>query len=61
MSKNPVFVNRKVLPNGNGFIFGVPSSGKSMTAEREEVSILLADLNADIILIDPEREYTPLS
>jgi type IV secretory pathway VirB4 component len=60
ISKNPIFVNRKNLLNGNGFIFGVPGSGKSMTAKREEVSILLADPNADVILIDPEREYTPL-
>jgi hypothetical protein len=60
ISKNPIFVNRKNLLNGNGFIFGVPGSGKSMTAKREEVCILLADPNADIILIDPEREYTPL-
>ena len=44
----------------NGFIFGVPGSGKSMTAKREEISILLANPNADVILIDPEREYTPL-
>jgi type IV secretory pathway VirB4 component len=60
ISKNPIFVNRKNLLNGNGFIFGVPGSGKSMSAKREEVSILLADPNADVILIDPEREYTPL-
>ncbi|MDD4474256.1 MAG: ATP-binding protein [Eubacteriales bacterium] len=60
ISKNPIFVNRRNLLNGNGFIFGVPGSGKSMTAKREEVSILLADPNADVILIDPEREYTPL-
>ena len=60
ISKNPIFVNRRHLLNGNGFIFGVPGSGKSMTAKREEISILLADPNADVILIDPEREYTPL-
>lgn len=60
ISKNPIFVNRTNLLNGNGFIFGVPGSGKSMTAKREIVSILLANPNADVILIDPEREYTPL-
>ena len=60
ISKNPIFVNRKNLLNGNGFIFGVPGSGKSMTAKREEVSILLADPTVDVILIDPEREYSPL-
>ena len=56
ISKNPIFVNRKALLNANGFIFGVPGSGKSMTAKREEISILLSDSDADIILIDPERE-----
>jgi type IV secretory pathway VirB4 component len=60
ISKNPIFVNRKFLLNGNGYIFGVPGSGKSMTAKREIISILLSDPFADIILLDPEREYTPL-
>jgi type IV secretory pathway VirB4 component len=60
ISKNPIFVNRKTLLNGNGFVFGVPGSGKSMTAKREVASILLSDPNADVLIIDPEREYTPL-
>ena len=60
ISKNPIFVNRLNLLNGNGFIFGVPGSGKSMTAKREIISILLANPNADVIVIDPEREYSPL-
>lgn len=59
-SKNPIFVNRQNLLNGNGFIYGVPGSGKSMTAKREIVSIMLANPNADVIVLDPEREYTPL-
>jgi hypothetical protein len=60
ISKNPIFVNRLNLLNGNGFIFGVPGSGKSMTAKREIVSIMLANPNADVIVLDPEREYSPL-
>jgi type IV secretory pathway VirB4 component len=60
ISKNPIFVNRQNLLNGNGFIYGVPGSGKSMTAKREIVSIMLANKNADVILLDPEREYFPL-
>jgi type IV secretory pathway VirB4 component len=60
ISKNPIFVNRLNLLNGNGFIYGVPGSGKSMTAKREIVSIMLANPNADVIILDPEREYTPL-
>ena len=60
ISKNPIFVNRSHLLNGNGFIFGVPGSGKSMTAKREISNIMMADPNADVIIIDPEREYSPL-
>jgi len=60
ISKNPIFVNRLNLLNGNGFIFGVPGSGKSMTGKREIVSIILSQPNADVIIIDPEREYSPL-
>jgi type IV secretory pathway VirB4 component len=60
ISKNLIFVNRLCLLNGNGFIYGVPGSGKSMTAKREIVSILLANPNADVIIIDPEREYSLL-
>lgn len=60
ISKNPIFVHRSNLLNGNEFIFGVPGSGKSLTAKREIISLLLSDSNADILILDPEREYTPL-
>lgn len=59
ISKNPIFVNRLNLLNGNGFIFGVSGSGKSMAAKREEISILLADPNADVFLIDPNASTRP--
>jgi type IV secretory pathway VirB4 component len=60
ISKNPIFVNRQMLMNGNGFIFGVPGSGKSLSAKRNITNIMLANPNADIVVLDPEREYTPL-
>ena len=60
ISKNPIFTNRKLLLNGNGFAFGVPGSGKSMFAKRDIISVLLSEPNADVIIIDPEREYSPL-
>ena len=59
ISKNMIFVNRKELLNGNAFILGVPGSGKSFTAKEEIVNLLLTR-DADIIIIDPEREYKPL-
>ena len=59
ISKNMIFVNRKFLLNGNCFILGVSGSGKSFTAKEEIVNLLLTR-DADVIVIDPEREYKPL-
>jgi len=59
ISKNMIIANRKHLLNGNSFILGVSGSGKSFTAKREIVNQMLAS-DDDIILIDPEREYSSL-
>ena len=45
--------------NGNGFILGVSGSGKSFFSKREIVSIFLGT-NDEIIIADPQNEYTPL-
>ena len=55
-----IIADRRELLNGNSFILGVSGSGKSFTAKNEIVSITLRDPNADIIIIDPEREYPKL-
>lgn len=60
ISKNMIIANRNQLLNGNSFILGVSGSGKSFMAKNEIVSLMLSDPNADIIIIDPEREYSPL-
>jgi len=60
ISKNMIIADRKELLNGNSFILGVSGSGKSFTAKNEIVSIALRDPNADILIIDPEREYIKL-
>lgn len=60
ISKNMIIADRKQLLNGNSFILGVSGSGKSFTAKNEIVSIALRDPDADIIIIDPEREYSSL-
>ena len=59
ISKNMIIANRKHLLNGNSFILGVSGSGKSFTAKREIVNQILSS-DDDIILIDPEREYSSL-
>ena len=60
ISKNMIIADRRQLLNGNSFILGVSGSGKSFTGKNEIVSVVLRDPNADIIIIDPEREYSPL-
>ena len=60
ISKNMIIADRKQLLNGNSFILGVSGSGKSFAGKQEITSIRLRDKNADIIILDPEREYSPL-
>ena len=59
ISKNLIIANRKELLNGNGFVLGVSGSGKSFTAKEEIVNVALAT-GDDIIVIDPEAEYSPI-
>ena len=57
ISKNMIMVNRGELLNGNSFITGVSGSGKSLLAKQEIINLFLSNKNADIIIIDPEKEY----
>ena len=59
ISKNMIIADRRQLLNGNEFILGVSGGGKSFTAKGEIINQVLAG-NADIIIIDPEREYSSL-
>ena len=60
ISNNHIIVDRKQLLNGNSFILGVSGSGKSFAA-KYEIRNLFLGTNADIIIIDPEREYNKLT
>lgn len=59
ISKNLLLIDRRQLLNGNGFVVGVSGSGKSFTAKREVINLALAT-DDDIIVIDPESEYSAL-
>jgi len=59
LSNNLIMGNRKELTNPNGLILGVPGSGKSFAAKREIVNAYLIT-NDDVIVVDPEGEYTPV-
>ncbi len=56
VSKNINIGNRKRLINGNGFVFGVPGSGKSFFCKMEMGSVFLGTKD-EIIIIDPMNEY----
>ena len=56
ISKNMIIADRKQLLNGNSFILGVSGGGKSFAAKGEIINQVLAG-DADIIIVDPEREY----
>lgn len=60
VSKNIIMGNRKRLVNGNGFIFGVPGSGKSFFCKQVIGNILL-NTKDDVIIIDPQNEYFELA
>ena len=59
LSDNLIMCNRKLLKNPNGLILGTPGSGKSFAAKREITNAFLAT-DDDIIICDPEGEYSPL-
>ena len=59
LSNNLIMVDRKKLKNPNGLILGTPGSGKSFSAKREIANAFLVT-DDDIIINDPEGEYSPL-
>lgn len=60
ISDNIISFNRKSLKNPNGVVLGTPGSGKSFTCKREVLDVFLST-NDSIIILDPEREYSPLT
>ena len=59
LSNNLIMVDRKKLKNPNSLILGTPGSGKSFSAKREITNAFLVT-DDDIIINDPEGEYSPL-
>ena len=59
-SKSMILLNRLRLKNANGVILGTPGSGKSFSAKREMLNVIL-NTDDDVFVIDPEREYKTLA
>jgi hypothetical protein len=60
LSGNIITFNKFSLINPSGFILGCPGSGKSFSTKREIIDVFLRYTTADVMIIDPEREYGPL-
>ena len=59
ISGNLIMADRKRLKNPNGLILGIPGSGKSFAAKREITNAVLITKD-DVIVCDPESEYSAL-
>ena len=59
VSKNMLVADRRKLLNGNSFRLGVSGSGKSFSAKEEIVDLALSTED-DILILDPESEFTSL-
>lgn len=60
VNKSLIVYNRMKGQNYNGLILGSSGSGKSFSAKREMTNAFL-NTNADVYIIDPDGEYTPLA
>ena len=61
ISNNLIMCLKENLLNPNAFRLGVPGSGKSMGAKLEMALIALMFPDDDILICDPENEYSALS
>ena len=59
ISHNLILCNKQNLQNQATLILGVPGSGKSFLT-KEQIFMLIANTDDDILICDPEGEYAPL-
>jgi hypothetical protein len=60
ISKNPIFLDRTRLINGNGCILATSGAGKSFQVKTVAEQILLRYPSDEVIFIDFQREYGPI-
>lgn len=61
ISKNLLLVDRKKLATPSALFLGQPGSGKSLAVKREIIHQHLKNNKDATIILDPDREYTPLA
>lgn len=57
LTNNLIICNKAKLQNPNAFILGIPGAGKSFLA-KEEIEFYACSTNDDILVCDPENEYS---
>ena len=60
LSQNAIFGDKKKLKNRNSLILGKSGSGKSVFSKSEIISIYLNQPQDQIIIVDPQGEYSPV-
>lgn len=60
VSRNMILPDRRLFNNCNGMVLGSSGAGKSFACKCEMTNVLL-NTNDDVIVIDPEREYTAMA
>ncbi len=60
VNKSVVIYNRLHGMNYNGLVLGTSGSGKSFSAKREMANAII-NTTADVYIIDPDGEYTPMA
>lgn len=61
LSQNAIFADRKRLAGRHGVILGKSGSGKSVFAKSEIISTTINNPDDQLIIIDPQNEYSQLS
>ena len=59
ISGNLILCNKENLQNQSSIVLGVPGGGKSFIT-KEQIFMLMANTEDDILIFDPEGEYAPL-
>ena len=59
ISGNLILCNKENLQNQSSMVLGVPGGGKSFIT-KEQIFMLMANTEDDILIFDPEGEYAPL-
>lgn len=59
ITNNPIICNKELLQNPNTFVLGVPGAGKSFLT-KEEIEFIIMSTDDDILICDPEGEYSPI-